>query len=201
MPSWSSGIRVRREGAFLALAQTRLSRTCQRPPNLRSVKSPFHPTTLHNASPKHTEVGIELKFKHAAYPVLIGVTHVAEMNELTPGEKGVTVGASVTLTRLMESFAALRASVAPHQRPVLAAVVEQLRYFAGPPIRNTAGLGGNVATASPISDLNPLWMAAGATFFLRGRGTPERAVPARDFFLGYRTVDMQPHEVLVKVRG
>ncbi|KAL6770287.1 XDH1 [Auxenochlorella protothecoides x Auxenochlorella symbiontica] len=147
----------------------------------------------------NTEVGIELKFKHAAYPVLIGVTHVAEMNELTPGEKGVTVGASVTLTRLMESFAALRASVAPHQRPVLAAVVEQLRYFAGPPIRNTAGLGGNVATASPISDLNPLWMAAGATFFLRGRGTPERAVSARDFFLGYRTVDMQPHEVLVKI--
>lgn len=28
----------------------------------------------------NTEVGIEMKFKDARYPVLIGVTHVAELN-------------------------------------------------------------------------------------------------------------------------
>lgn len=33
----------------------------------------------------------------------------------------------------------------------LRAVVEQLRWFAGPPIRNAAALGGNICTASPIS--------------------------------------------------
>jgi xanthine dehydrogenase/oxidase len=43
-------------------------------------------------------------------------------------------------------------------------------------------------------------MAAGAEFTLAGAGTGERTVAARDFFLGYRKVDMQPHEVLVKVR-
>ena len=30
----------------------------------------------------NTEVGIELKFKHAGYPVLVGTTHVPEMNTI-----------------------------------------------------------------------------------------------------------------------
>lgn len=53
---------------------------------------------------------------------------------------------------------------------------------------------------SLLADLNPIWMACGATFTLAGAGTGERSVPAKDFFLGYRKVDMQPHEILLKVR-
>ena len=30
----------------------------------------------------NTEVGIEMKFKDARYPVLIGVTHVPELNNM-----------------------------------------------------------------------------------------------------------------------
>ena len=43
-------------------------------------------------------------------------------------------------------------------------------------------------TGSPISDLNPLWMAAGAVFTVVGAGTEQRQVLASDFFLGYRCV-------------
>lgn len=53
-------------------------------------------------------------------------------------------------------------------------------------IRNTACLGGNICTGSPISDLNPIWMACRATFDIVGQGTEARTVPARGFFLGYR---------------
>jgi len=42
----------------------------------------------------------------------------------------------------------------------LKAVVQQLRWFAGTQIRNVASVGGNIGTASPISDLNPVWVAA-----------------------------------------
>ena len=41
----------------------------------------------------------------------------------------------------------------------LNAVLSQLRWFAGTQIRNAATLAGNIVTASPISDLNPVWMA------------------------------------------
>jgi FAD binding domain in molybdopterin dehydrogenase len=57
---------------------------------------------------------------------------------------------------------------------------------AGRQIRNTGTLGGNIATASPISDLNPIWMAAGATFTVVSAKCGERDVPASQFFLGYR---------------
>ena len=36
------------------------------------------------------------------------------------------------------------------------AVLDQLKWFAGNQIRNVASFGGNIATASPISDLNPV---------------------------------------------
>ena len=42
-------------------------------------------------------------------------------------------------------------------------------------------------------------MAAGAVFTLAGEGSGQRSVAASDFFLGYRNVDMQPHEILLKV--
>jgi xanthine dehydrogenase/oxidase len=62
-----------------------------------------------------------------------------------------------------------------------------MHVVAGRQIRNTGTLGGNIATASPISDLNPLWMAFGATFTVVSKaGT--RTVPASKFFLAYRCV-------------
>ncbi len=58
--------------------------------------------------------------------------------------------------------------------------------FAGAQIRNTASVGGNIVTGSPISDVNPLYMAMGATFTVEGKGTEPRQIAANDFFLGYR---------------
>ena len=47
---------------------------------------------------------------------------------------------------------------------------------AGVQIRNTASVGGNIVTGSPISDMNPLYMAARAVFVVGGQGTLEREV-------------------------
>lgn len=137
----------------------------------------------------NTEVGIEMKFKGMRYPVLIGATHVKELNAITAGPGGgVTFGASVTLTRLSDALKREIASRPPSETRGFAAIVEQLRWFAGRQIRNVSSIGGNVCTGSPISDLNPLWVALGATFVAAAAGRPEmrRRVPAREFFLGYR---------------
>ncbi len=53
------------------------------------------------------------------------------------------------------------------------------RWFAGNQIRNVSAVGGNIVTGSPISDLNPIWMASGASFTALGQvrgGQP--SVPA-----------------------
>lgn len=91
-------------------------------------------------------------------------------------DEGLQVGASVTLTRFMNMLKLMVKERPAVETRTYKAMYEQLRWFAGPPIRNTASIGGNIATGSPISDLNPLYMAAGAIFYVAGKGTPERAV-------------------------
>jgi xanthine dehydrogenase/oxidase len=112
----------------------------------------------------NTEVGIEMRFKKLAYPVLIGTTHVAEMNAIKVRDAGIEFGASVTLTRLMETCKKMVKERPQWETSGCAAIAEQLRWFAGNQIRNVSSIGGNVVTGSPISDLNPLWMATGAVF-------------------------------------
>jgi len=147
----------------------------------------------------NTEVGIEMKFKAAGYPHLVGTTHVPELNQLEVTEEGLRVGAAVPLTKMLHRMKELIATEPRTRTSTLRAVVEQLRWFAGVQIRNTACLGGNICTGSPISDLNPIWMACRATFDIAGQGTKARTVPARGFFLGYRKVDLEPHELLTSV--
>lgn len=55
-------------------------------------------------------------------------------------------------------------------------------------------------TASPISDLNPVFVALNAQFRLKSMDRGERVVNASDFFQpGYRKVDLHHDEVLTSV--
>ncbi len=147
----------------------------------------------------NSEVGIEMKFKNMLYPVLIGANHVPELNEIRVEEAGIHFGASVTLTKLLTTCREVAVKEPRNRCSALNAIAEQLRWFAGPPIRNGASIGGNVCTASPISDLNPLWIAAGAQFSVASAAGGSRTISAGSFFLGYRKVDLNPGEVLVSV--
>ena len=78
---------------------------------------------------------------------------------------------------------------------------DMLRWFASTQIRNVACLGGNLVTASPISDMNPMLAALGAKLVLasfdKTQGTlSRRSVAVSDFFLKYRTVDLKATELV-----
>lgn len=154
----------------------------------------------------NTEVGIEMRFKHAAYRDLVYVGWVPELAQVVVNDEAVSLGAGVSLATLMETCRVLsldgigaRVSAASASTSPYAAIAEQLKWFAGPPIRNWGTIGGNIVTASPISDLNPLWIASRAVFMVQSQARGAREVPASSFFLGYREVDMAPDEVLVRV--
>jgi xanthine dehydrogenase/oxidase len=81
---------------------------------------------------------------------------------------------------------------------------DMLRWFASTQIRNVACLGGNLVTASPISDMNPMLASMGATIVLSKLADDlstiqRRTVPVSDFFLRYRTVDIETSEFLERV--
>lgn len=147
----------------------------------------------------NTEVGIEVKFKNLVYPVLLSPTLVPELNSIQTTASGVEVGAAVTLDHMGAVLREAVMSLPAAQTEVFRAVLEQLQWFAGKQIRNVAALGGNIMTASPISDLIPVLMASGARLSLKDQEGSRVVQMAPGFFTGYRRTVVRPQEVLVSV--
>jgi len=62
-----------------------------------------------------------------------------------------------------------------------------LKWFAGDQIRNVSAIGGNLMTASPISDLSQILMASGSTCkFGENPSNISSAKIDEHFFTGYR---------------
>eukprot|EP01006_Ploeotia_vitrea_P034718 TRINITY_DN65790_c9_g1_i1.p1 TRINITY_DN65790_c9_g1~~TRINITY_DN65790_c9_g1_i1.p1 ORF type:complete len:1383 (+),score=788.36 TRINITY_DN65790_c9_g1_i1:28-4149(+) len=147
----------------------------------------------------NSEVGVETRFMHKRYEHLIQPTQVAELMRIEQVDDGVSIGAAVGLNDVWTDLEQRLGRCTDGQGRPLQAIIDQLKWFSGPSIRNTACIGGNVMTASPISDLNPVFIAMGAKFVFQSAAKGERVVSARDFFKGYRQVDARPDEVLVSV--
>lgn len=147
----------------------------------------------------NTEVGIEMRLKRMQYKVLISITHVPELNVLSVKDDGLEIGSAVKLSELLNFLRRVVKERDVDETYSCKAFIEQLKWFAGTQIKNVASVGGNICTASPISDLNPLWMAAGAKFQIINCKGNIRTVLAENFFLGYRKVDLTQGEILLSV--
>merc|ERR1719397_1549388 len=122
------------------------------------------------------------------------------MSEIRSTQASVRFGAAVTLTRLEDLCDSLASSKPASQLRVFTQIKEMLRWFAGKQIRNVAAVGGNIMTGSPISDLNPIFLAAGCTLEIRSYTGPTKRVAFNEkFYTGYRRNILQPDEVLVSL--
>lgn len=135
-----------------------------------------------------TDLGLEVTKHHRVLPQVIGLEGLTDLRALDTDDTGFTVGAGVTLTRLLEAV--------DGQLPALE---KMLRVFGSRQVRSRATLGGNLATCSPIGDLGPVLVALGAQATVKGRdGT--RTMSVGDFLAGYRQPDLRPGELLWSVR-
>jgi xanthine dehydrogenase/oxidase len=153
----------------------------------------------------NTEVGIETKFKGLEYPIIINPAKVLDLRvlniERTQLNNGIRVGANVSITSLRNYCLALslpESGAESFEVRGLMAIHHMLTWFASNQIRNVACVAGNICTASPISDLNPMLMALGATLRIVSPDS-DRELPIKDFFLSYRKVDLKPNEILHSV--
>ncbi len=113
---------------------------------------------------------MEVKFKNLLYPVIIQPNRIHELIEIKVEANGVRVGAAVTLSEMEEVLMVQIKTQPEHKTRIFSAIVEMLRWFAGKQIRNAAALGGNIITGSPISDMNPILMAANCELQLVSKG-------------------------------
>ena len=73
------------------------------------------------------------------------------------------------------------------------------RWFAGKQIRNVGSIGGNIITGSPISDLNPIFMASGCKLTLASKHKKRTVDFDQNFYTGYRKSILEPNEILVSI--
>ncbi|KAK3899601.1 Molybdopterin-binding domain of aldehyde dehydrogenase-domain-containing protein [Staphylotrichum tortipilum] len=146
-----------------------------------------------------TETQIEIKFKALQYPVSVFVGDIAELRQYALNDDHVDVGANITLTDLEGLCQTAIAHYGDARAQIFTAMHKQLKYFAGRQIRNVGTPAGNLVTASPISDLNPVFMAADAVLVAKSLGK-EVELPMADFFKGYRRTALAPDAVLASIR-
>ncbi|XP_024891840.1 xanthine dehydrogenase-like [Temnothorax curvispinosus] len=148
----------------------------------------------------NTEIGVEMKFKHLIYPILIQPTQIKEMNGIIEIPEALRVGASVTLVELEETLRYYIQIKPEYNTRIFREIINMLHWFAGKQIRNVAAVGGNIMTGSPISDLNPIFMAACIKLNLCSLNHDSRTIPMdHTFFVGYRRNIVLPEEVLVSI--
>jgi len=133
-----------------------------------------------------TDVGVWVNKRNYAAPAMLSLAKIDSLNELREEDGAVVVGANTTLADF-EAFIADRI-------PELAGI---LAIFGSPQIKNAGTLIGNIANGSPIGDTLPYLFVAGTVLELNN-GT--RSVPIDRFYLGYRKFDLQPDEIITRVR-
>ncbi|KAF1842806.1 xanthine dehydrogenase/oxidase [Cucurbitaria berberidis CBS 394.84] len=153
-----------------------------------------------------SEVQVEVRFKNSDFAVSVYVSDIAELKQTKlpleaelENARELVVAANTPLTELEQICKQIYAKLGKRAM-VLEALRKQLRYFAGRQIRNVASLAGNIATASPISDANPVLIAAGATLEAINKKHGSVDLPIRKFFVAYRTTNLPPDAILHRIR-
>jgi xanthine dehydrogenase/oxidase len=188
-----------RKHEFKPLAFGNKKRKWYRPVNLQQlleIKSVYPSAKLIGGS---TETQIEIKFKAMRYDASVYVGDIPELRQYSFRRDHLELGANVSLTDLEHICDEAVELYGPVRGQPFGAIKKQLRYFAGRQIRNVASPAGNLATASPISDLNPIFVATGTVLVAKSL-TKETEIPMTQFFKGYRATALPPDAVIASLR-
>ncbi|XP_021553383.1 xanthine dehydrogenase/oxidase [Neomonachus schauinslandi] len=147
----------------------------------------------------NTEIGIEMKFKNKLFPMIVCPAWIPELNAVEHGPEGISFGASCPLSSVEKTLHEAVDNLPAYKTEVFKGVLEQLRWFAGMQVKSVASIGGNIITASPISDLNPVFMASGAKLTIVSTGTKRMVRMDHTFFPGYRKTLLAPEEILLSI--
>jgi xanthine dehydrogenase/oxidase len=146
-----------------------------------------------------TETQIEIKFKAMRYAASVYLGDISELRQFTLHDNYLEIGANVSLTDLEHICDQAVKKYGDARGQPFKAIKKQLLYFAGRQIRNVASPAGNLATASPISDLNPVLVATN-TILVAKSLEGETEIPMTEFFQGYRKTALAPNAIIASLR-
>lgn len=135
-----------------------------------------------------TDWGVDVNLRHSRAAITVALDGLPELRTLDWHDDHLEIGAALTLSEIERRLEG--------RVPLLE---EWLPLFASRLIRNSATLGGNLGTASPIGDSPPVLLALDARVVLAST-SGEREVPLSDYFTGYRRTVRRGDELIRAVR-
>jgi xanthine dehydrogenase/oxidase len=188
-----------RKHEFKALAFGNKRKRWYRPVTLQQlleIKNAYPSAKIIGGS---TETQIEIKFKGMNYTASVFVGDIPELRQFAFKDDYLEIGGNVVLTDLEDICREAVKHYGEVRGQPFATILKQIRYFAGRQIRNVGTPAGNLATASPISDLNPVFVATNATLVAKSlKETTE--IPMSTFFKGYRMTALPPDAIIASLR-
>jgi xanthine dehydrogenase small subunit len=134
-----------------------------------------------------TDVGLWVTKQHRELPVVVSLNDAADLRRIEDLGGAIRIGAGVRYADAHGVLAALHPEFD-----------ELLRRLGGLQVRNLGTVCGNIANGSPIGDMPPALIAAGATLVLR-QGAKRREMPLEAYFLAYGKQDRRPGEFVEAV--
>jgi aerobic carbon-monoxide dehydrogenase medium subunit len=135
-----------------------------------------------------------LAFRLANPSLLVDLSGIAGLSDITIGEAGVSIGAMVRW-RELEEHAGLRDAC-----PLIPAAVGHIAHYQ---IRNRGTIGGSLAHADPAAEMPGIAVACDAQIEVIGREvlgkSGARRIDARDFFLAPLTTCLAHDELITAV--
>jgi xanthine dehydrogenase small subunit len=134
-----------------------------------------------------TDVGLWVTKQQRELETIVWLGRIAELQRIEDEGDELEIGAAVTYADAAKAITGLYPDAG-----------ELIRRLGGWQVRNAGTLGGNIANGSPIGDMAPILIAAGARLVLR-RGSDRRELAVEDFFLAYGRQDLRPAELLERI--
>jgi xanthine dehydrogenase small subunit len=131
-----------------------------------------------------TDFGVWRTKRNFEPDTILSLDGIAGLGEIAVEDGMIAVGGRVTLTQFEE--------VVRELVPAMATIMDR---FGSPQIKNAGTLAGNIANASPIADTLPFLFVTDARLELN----QQRVVPIREFYLGYKKLDLRPNEIITRI--
>ncbi|MDA2962685.1 MAG: FAD binding domain-containing protein [Actinomycetota bacterium] len=134
-----------------------------------------------------TDVMVELNFDRKRPETLLDLSAVQELSQWSEEGDSIVLGAGVTYSRIQAELQA--------QLPGLAMAS---RTVGSLQIRNRAGVGGNLGSASPAGDAHPALLATGAAVNVSSiQGN--RSIDIHEYFIGPKKSALVPDEIIISI--
>jgi CO/xanthine dehydrogenase FAD-binding subunit len=132
-----------------------------------------------------TDVMIELNLDRRRPEIVLDLTRIAALSEVSEHDGWLRVGAGVTYAHVIAEFA-----------DRLPGLVLAARAIGSPSVRNRATIAGNLGSASPAGDCHPVLLACRAEVEAVSSNAGPRRIEIDEFFLGPRRNALRNDELI-----